>query len=222
MGKNMSFNATLTRNTGLRSKIIRMAGVPGAVLALVALLSVQPASASSSQVCGNGGSGYCLNDWGGAGQSGDAVKMEYGGTTNDAFYVQKVNRCSGHDTVQSIERGDSTNCPFANANWDYTLRGDPIVQIVYINNTSECVGSASSPNAVLGVCADPLSGSGGANGVVNVLWPQSCGSYFMSRYWTDANGGQDTFLSSGNAVGNQANYTVGGGTCWGGFQLFNP
>jgi hypothetical protein len=58
--------------------------------------------------------------------------------------------------------------------------------------------------------------------VINVLWPQACGSYFMNRYWTDANGGRDTFLQSGDAVGNQAHYTVGGGTCWGGFQLFDP
>src|SRR5215471_2534943 len=107
-----------------RSRIVRVAALPGAALALVVGLGVQPAGASTSQVCGNGGSGYCLNDWGGAGHSGDAIKMYYGGTTNDDFYVQKVNWCSGHDTVQSRGRGDSTDCPFANTNWDYNLRGD--------------------------------------------------------------------------------------------------
>jgi hypothetical protein len=71
-------------------------------------------------------------------------------------------------------------------------------------------------------CANPLSGSGGANGVINVLWPQSCGSFFMNRYWTDANRGAESFLASGNAVGNQAIYSSPGGTCWGGFNLFAP
>jgi hypothetical protein len=205
-------------------RIVKVVALPGVALALVAWLGVQPALASSSQVCGNGGSGYCLNDWGGAGQSGDAVKMYYGGTSNDDFYVQKVNWCSGHDTVQSTAAPwhDSTNCPFANTAWDANLHGYAIVQVTYINNTNECVATASAAKAVLGVCADPLSGSGGANGVINVLWPQSCGSYFMNRYWTDANGGRESFLASGNAVGNQAIYTSPGGTCWGGFNLFAP
>jgi hypothetical protein len=207
-----------------RRRVARVVALPGAALALVAWLGVQPALASSSQVCGNSGTGYCLNDWGGAGQSGDAVKMYYGGTTNDDFYVQEVNWCSGHDTVQSTAapHHDSTNCPFANTNWDANLAGDPIVQVTYINNTTQCVATTSSPKAVLGSCANPLSGSGGANGVINVLWNQSCGAYFMNRYWTDANSGNDTFLASGNAPGNQAQFTVGGGTCWGGFNLFAP
>jgi hypothetical protein len=196
----------------MRRRIVKVVALPGAALALVAWLGVQPALASSSQVCGNGGSGYCLNDWGGAGQSGDAVKMYYGGYSNDAFYVQKVNRCSGHDTVQSTGYHDATNCPFTSTALDYDFRGYSIVQITYINNTNECVATASAAKAVLGVCADPLSGSGGANG----------GSFFMNRYWVEANGGKESFLASGNAPGNQAIYTVGGGTCWGGFQLFNP
>jgi len=40
--------------------------LPAAPLTLALGLSTQ-AQAAASQVCGNGGTGYCLNDWGGAG-----------------------------------------------------------------------------------------------------------------------------------------------------------
>lgn len=74
-------------------RAIRVLILPAA-LTLALGLTTQ-AQATPSQVCGNGGSGYCLNDWGGAGHSGDVIKMFNGGTTNDDFFVQKVNRCSG-------------------------------------------------------------------------------------------------------------------------------
>ena len=209
----------------VRGKIVKFVALPGAALALVVGLGVHPAGASTSQVCGNGGSGYCINDWGGAGRSGDQVNMYYGGTSNDDFYVQAVNRCSGHDTVQSTDWHNATNCPFGNKTWDSDLHGDYIVQVTYTNNSVECVASKGSNvdsfYAVLGVCANPLNGSGGANGVIDVLLPQQGCDFLVNRYWTDASGGPEVSLESSGYVGGPA-YFLNPGTCWGGFQFFGP
>ena len=204
----------------LRRRIVRAAAVPTAALALVAGLAARPAGASMSQVCGNSGSGYCLNDWGGAGASGDAIKMYYGGVRNDAFYVQDVNRCNGGDTVTATSFGDSSNCPFATVALDNDFRGQHVVQIVYTNNQSQCVGSTSSDYAVLASCANPISGSGGAQGVIMV---QTLGSqppnFFVDRYASDQHGAS-RFLTSGGNPGVQANFN--GQTEWGGYQVFGP
>lgn len=206
----------------VRSRIVRMAALLAATLTLVVGLGAHTASASTTQVCGNGGSGYCLNDWGGRGASGDAIKMYYGGTTNDYFFVQKVNRCDGGDTVTSTAYNDPSNCPFADTMLDHDLRGYSIVQITYINNTTMCVASTGSYYAVLGSCADPLSGSGGAQGVIMVLSQQTGGYVFIDRYVSDQSGAQ-AFLTSGGNVGVQANYYgYYGETYWGGFQIFDP
>jgi hypothetical protein len=202
-----------------RGRIGRIVALPtAAALALAVGLGTPTAEASTSQICGNGGSGYCLNDWGGAGQPGDQVNMYYGGTRNDDFYVQEVNRCNGYYKVTST-------CPFSHTAWDEDLYGDDIVEVVDTNNEGECVatmGGSFDPNyASLGSCANPVSGSGGANGVIDVLWPQSCGDFLLNRYWTDANEGDETFLASSGYVGGPA-YFVSSGTCWGGFYLSGP
>jgi hypothetical protein len=213
----------------LRSKAVRALAV--LAVALTTGLGTQAAWASTSQVCGNGGSGYCLNDWGGAGASGDAINMYYGGTRNDDFYVQEVNRCSGQYTVQSTAYGDSTNCPFADTTFDQLYWNDDIVQIVDANSNTECVGTNSNSGAVLGSCADPSSGSGGADGVIQIIEYTACydgydGYAFLNRYWTDATDSTG-FLGSGNSVGANAYYEGITGsnepiTCWGGFQTYAP
>jgi hypothetical protein len=216
----------------VRSRIVTVAALSAAALALVTGLGTQAAGASTSQVCGNAGAGYCLNDWGGAGASGDAVKMYNGGTMNDDFYVQEVNRCSGHDTVQSRTAPfhDSTDCPFADTFLDARYHGDDIVQITYTNNVTQCAGTNSNGRAVLASCANPISGGGGGNGVIMVMYSTSCASFsgpvFLNRYWSDAES-QETYLASGGNVGVQALYEtpiLGSppSTCWGGFQFFGP
>jgi hypothetical protein len=209
----------------VRSRIGRVVALPGLVLTLVVGVGVQAAGASTSQVCGNGGTGYCLNDWGGGGASGDAVKMYYGGTANDDFYVQEVNRCSGQDTVQSVYYHDSTNCPFGNTGLDQQFWGDPIVQITYTNNESQCVGSTSSDYAVLASCANPISGSGGGTGVIMVTVEAPCSSHtdfaFADRYASDQHG-RAYWLTSGGNVGVQAYYGSSNVSCWNGFQYFAP
>jgi hypothetical protein len=196
---------------------IKLAFAVVAVLALALGLGTQTAGASTSQVCGNGGSGYCLNDWGGAGHSGDAVKMYNGGTRNDDFYVQEVNRCNGGDTVTST-------CPFGNTSLDNQFLNDPIVEIVDTNAETECVGATSSDYAVLASCANPINGSGGGNGVIMVA-VQACytpyGYGFVNRYASDPHS-RPYWLTSGGNPGVQAYYGSSSVSCWNGFQYFGP
>jgi hypothetical protein len=202
----------------LRGRLLRTAVVLLTATALAAGFGTQAALASTSQMCGNGGTGYCLNDWGGAGQPGDAIKMYAGGTTNDDFYVQAVNRCNGSYIA-------TTSCPFSSsANNNFAAGGD-IVQIVDTNNESECVASTTSFHAVLGSCANPISGAGGANGVIMVTHFAECSGGlgdvgFIDRYASDAQG--LSWLASGGNPGVQAYYSLGLVTCWGGYQLFAP
>lgn len=59
--------------------------VAAAVL-LPFLVGVPAAQAQISQVCGNTGTGYCMNAWNG----GPSVKMYYGGYSNDNFGATQV------------------------------------------------------------------------------------------------------------------------------------
>jgi hypothetical protein len=205
----------------LRRRVAMVAVVSMAALTLAVGLGTPAAVASTSQVCGLAGSGYCLNDWGGGGQPGDAVNMYYGGTANDDFYVQEVNRCNGYYKVTS-------SCPFGNS-LDSQYAGDDIVQIVYTNNQSQCVatmgGDYDSTFATLNSCANPVTGAGGADGVIDVI-SGTCyqsggtGDTFVNRYWSTP--GSVAFLDSGGAVGAPALFEPELITCWGGFTLSGP
>src|SRR5262252_4271646 len=115
-----------------------IAAAVAALLPCLMLLAGAPAAQASTALCGNGGSGYCMNAWNG----GPYVKMYYGGYYNDNFYLRAVAACSGHATVQSTLDGDSTNCPFNDGYVDHVLHGDLIVEIVYGNN-GQCVGTTA-------------------------------------------------------------------------------
>jgi hypothetical protein len=58
--------------------------------------SAAPAMAVQQQICGNLGSGYCLNDWNNQGSG--FRSMYYGGNPNENFTAQFINRCGGHAT----------------------------------------------------------------------------------------------------------------------------
>lgn len=212
----------------VRGRVVKVIALPTAALTLALGLGVAPAGASSSQICGNNGTGYCINAWNG----GPQVKMYYGGYYNDDFYVQEVNRCQGSYLVLSTQRGDGVNCPFANASQDYRWWHWPIVEIADTNNVTQCVGSTTgSPyDAELAACADPLSGSGGGYGVIMVLTDgqngQCAGYWFVDRYVSDINQELSAYLQSGGQLGSDAYYYVPTGnnlpSCWNGFQLFGP
>ena len=57
-----------------------------AALLLPLLVGLPAAQAQISQVCGNTGTGYCINAWNG----GPSVKMYYGGYSNDSFAATPV------------------------------------------------------------------------------------------------------------------------------------
>jgi hypothetical protein len=186
-----------------------------AALALAA--NVTPAAATQNQVCDNGGSGYCLNDWNAAGYNG-AVKMYNGNNSHEDFLAEKVDACDGSDIVLA---SGGVYCPFANHSLDQLYKGDEIRQIEYIPY-GYCIATNGSGGAILGTCAAGGSGTGGSNGVIMIAHHGTNGNcglgvqwYFVNRYWSDHFGTTETLESGGNP-GVQAYLDNGGlGTCWG-------
>lgn len=188
----------------------------------LAVAAAVPAHAVGHQICGNGGSGYCLNDWGGGTGNGNPVKMYYGGYANDAFEIVYVNACQNvgglaADQVHAGEGGEW--CPFGDLGIDQSLDGSFIFQIWYYNTGNECAATTGNAYVVLGTCARQSDGGGGSNGVINAVGnSSSCqssnGDFFaVNRYWSDLVG-QNEYLNSGGNVGVQAVYGTPG-TCWG-------
>lgn len=184
-----------------------------AVFVLTAALSgAGMASAQTESLCGNGGSGYCMNDWNDGG-SANPVKMYYGGYSNDAFFLEAVDLCSSGPYVTS-------DCPFTNTTLDKNLEGEWIAQIVYSNN-GLCVGTNSSGDGALAKCNNTTTGTGGGNGTIVVLAVQgSCNAsnegILINRYYTNINGEYEE-MASGGSVGSALNLEAGNsGTCWGG------
>lgn len=183
-----------------------------AAAVLLPFLAAAPAAqAASTAICGNEGSGYCINAWNG----GPTVKMYYGGYTNDNFYLRDAAVCSGTATVQSTQHNEATNCPFSNANLDNVFYNDTIVEAVDANN-GECVGTSASGYGYLGACGNS-AGSGAIDGAFNVLhFTTGCGWTLVNRYYTNKNGVVSYWASGGSPntylyVGREGGYT-----CWGG------
>lgn len=186
-------------------------------LALTVALGSTAHATITSQICGNGGTGYCLNDRGNGG-SNSVVQMWYGGVTNDNFdNYQLISMCN-HGYVSA-----TMSCPFTPGSGLNTFyNGDPIIAVHYLNQGANyCVDASNAGYAYLGSCPD-LSGNGGSQGTIMVGYPLTgCNgtgqSYYVDRYLTDQ--ALDSFyLDSGGGVGVQAFYSTLGGstaTCWG-------
>jgi hypothetical protein len=203
--------------------------ITAATLMLVCGTGIPSAHAITSQICGNGGSGYCINAWNG----GPVVKMYYGGVTNDNFTYRPVYICSGTDRVQSTAspHNNATNCPFSNTGIDNTLAGAEIVEIEDLNN-SQCVGTGDvngrQDAGYEGSCGS-TTGVGAIQGAFDVLAFEgpdgngSCimGNFLVNRYWTNTYGtNQLAFVQSGGNP--NTNLLVGAvppfntePTCWG-------
>lgn len=165
-----------------------------AALLLPFLAAAPAAHAATYQICGNNGSGYCINAWNG----GPGVKMYYGGYTNDDFYTHYVYMCSGSDLVQSTAHGEATNCPFSNSILDQNFYNHTIVEIVNGNN-GQCVGTSSSGYGYLGACGNATTGSGAIDGAFDVIDFQSgCGYALLNRYWSNHYSSQYYLVSGGN------------------------
>lgn len=154
----------------MRKLWLMAAAIP---LMCVMCLAGAPAAqaAAVTNVCGNGGSGYCLNAWNG----GPYVRMYYGHSSNENFQVEGVDTCMGSGAVMSTRAGDPINCPFSDPNLDYNLRGAPTVRIVYFLPSGtgiKCVGTGNLNGqrdvGYLGSCGDPY-GNGIIQGGIDVV-----------------------------------------------------
>jgi hypothetical protein len=187
--------------------------VVAAAILLPLLAAVPSAQAAADQICGNTGTGYCLNAWNG----GPAVNMYYGGYANDAFSIDPIFVCNGKDTVEAVSDHDPSNCPFTDVTFDQIYHNDTIAEIVY-DNTGQCVVTNSSLNGTLGACGN-INGSGAGNGAFNVLVSCGGGGYNMiNRYWTNSYGttGILAYVASGGNPGLPLIMNSRGATCWGG------
>jgi hypothetical protein len=194
-----------------KHRIIAMAAAVGLSGALTLAVGIVPAAASQ-QICGDYGSGYCLNDWGNGGV-GNPVKMYYGSSSNEDFYVQPIDRCAGGDHV-------TATCPFSSQSLDSDLIGMEIVQVQYAGGG--CIATTTGVNnagaAVIGNCNKVSTGSGGSDGTVDVIWYDSLANIYWSNNGVN---GDLACLQSGGNPGVQATYLIEyagepGCTPWGG------
>lgn len=142
----------------IRKRVLAFIASTGLCLGLAMATGATPAFAQT-QICGNGGTGYCLNDWNGLG-AGNPIKMFNGNNSHEDFWIQPIGRCGGSST-------GTLTCPFNDHNLDGIL-GGTIVQIRYAN-TSLCVAAnTANGQAVMGACNGTGNGSGGDTGTVFV------------------------------------------------------
>jgi hypothetical protein len=179
-------------------------------------LSSPAAHASTPSICGNGGTGYCLNAWGGGGTD-LPVKMYNGGVANDAYNFQQiVFMCHDGHVHAAAPYGP---CPFNNSSLDSQMNGAVIFEIAS-GRDGLCVGSTSSTvGSTEEACPDSFGNFGGWGTIYAQAGNSSCQSpkfFAESRYWSDAYGGLSSLASGGN-VGKQAftSPNTSGATCWG-------
>jgi hypothetical protein len=184
-----------------------------AAICLVLGISSLARAGTTPNVCGNGGTGYCLNDWNNAGV-GFPVKMNYGHTPNSDFSVFPLtNMCNAGHVSASME------CPFTpGSGLNSQMNGAGIFALRHSNGL--CVGTTSSTvGALMENCPDVYGNNGGWSTIYAGATNSDCpGSEFYaeSRYWSDAYSSLSSLESGGN-VGVQAwvstpNATA---TCWG-------
>jgi len=197
-------------------------GIILAILICIAIVIGTSGVAKASNytnICGNGGSGYCLNDWNGNTNNGAAIKMYYGNYYNDRWAIAFVYAChdgtGAHNTIQSDCLGDwGTNNSF--------LIGAGIVEIYDQNVGGVCLATNSSGYAVIGTCPSTADGTGGSIGtLMAILGGSGCTAgyqqFLSDRYWDHLiNNGTSFDLQSGGNIGVQAHFEGGvSSTCWG-------
>ncbi|MBV8937896.1 MAG: hypothetical protein JO095_19130 [Alphaproteobacteria bacterium] len=172
--------------------------------------------ANPQQVCD--GAPLCLSNTGR--WPGSSVRMNDPGVSNEDYQLQAVNACGGTDWVHYAPV-DGWNCPFANASLDQAFDHLGIGQLTS-STPGLCVSSGPTGRAVLGTCADPSDGSGGAAGVLQVYsGDSSClasngDAYLVNQYWSDSQGAS-AYLISGGAKEARAYFSATApATCWSG------
>jgi hypothetical protein len=177
--------------------------VPAALVAPVAALVMVAAPASpayaqiaTGQICGNGGTGYCINAWSG----GPSIKMYYGGNTNETFKTNLLTLCDPQGTV-------TETCPFSNTEapgLNNFLLGDPVVDFQDVNSNNQCIAAGPQGDAAMGSCPTS-SGSGGAPGTIDVLYSAEQSNYYqfeaVNRAGSNGAGSMVGLASSGSLKG---------------------
>lgn len=126
----------------------------------------------------NGALNECLNNWNNA---YGAVKSYAPFAANNSFVVEGVDRCGNGDKTTS-------GCPVSGA-----PAGLFVYQIAYGNNTSACIKTDSSGDAVAGTC-NGSNGYGGSNGTLFIAYHNSTcvassANAAINVYWTGRDGG---------------------------------
>jgi hypothetical protein len=170
-------------------RLLKRAAFAAAAVALAGGMALATGTAPAlagqqQQICGNLGSGYCLNDWNNRG-SGFPVLMYYGGNPNENFTVQFINRCGGHSYVTAPGTGfGNAYCPFASHQLDLNLAGASIVQLHY-QFTNLCVAAnTANAQAVMGDCNATSNGTGGSVGTVQII---QGGAFLVNLHYTTGN-----------------------------------
>jgi hypothetical protein len=178
-----------------------------AALALAASIAVS-AAAASAEMCGNHGSGYCMDDWNDGGYT-NPVKMYYGGGNNEYFGAIQVDPCHSHYRV-------TWSCPFTKKRWDRTYHNDPVVEIAY--SSGLCLGTASTGDGELQPCGYDQYGDGAGGGTIMV---NDLHGALIDRYWTNKTGTLRRVCSSGYLGGAVFTSYLGtnAGCEWGGDGL---
>jgi hypothetical protein len=188
-----------------------------AAAAPVITAAALPASAfGRSEICGNGGTGYCLNAWGG----GPAVKMYNGGVANDNFAEISVAACDEDVYVNQFCANE-----WGSGGSSLVAAGAHLGRIQYNGPgpyNGYCAGTGGSGTAVLTSCGDITDGGGAGNGVIMaVLTPSGCDGtnreLIVDRYWSSSQHNNAlSYIWSGGNPGLPAymNKTLAA-TCWG-------
>jgi len=186
---------------------------------LPVVANVTPALAQQQQICGNNGTGYCLNAWNN-GVSGNPVLMYYGGNPNENFSVQRIKRCDGLSEVTSPVDGiGTTYCPFSDHTIDNVMAGAPIVQLKY-GSTNLCVAvNTANGHGVMGDCNSTSTGTGGATGTVLIEDSPLLYNLYYTNLHNPAGTNSPTLyvlLSGGNPQQPLIMNSVNNATSWGG------
>jgi hypothetical protein len=165
--------------------------------------------ATQQQICGNDGTGYCLNDWNNLGVN-NYIEMYYGSSSNEDFEARLVDPCHNGGTV-------TETCPFTDSGIDEANFGDYIVQLYYAPKNL-CIGNATSGEGILTGCGDQY-GNGAGDGTI-MAWTFGNGpNNLIDRYYTNLFDSETYTCSSGSLKGPvylNESYKTGGGCNWGG------
>ena len=179
---------------------------------------VTPATLGINSICGNGGSGYCLNAWNGGG-NGAQVKMFNGGVANDNYSVLSLSlMCHDGHVHANAPYGP---CPFENGTGLNTQMDGAAIIAIKDNRNGLCVGTNSDDlGAIEAACPDALGNGGGWSTIYATTRSSACPNsnqfYAQSRYWSNAYDAKSSLASPGFSGGQAfvANAQPTG-TCWG-------